>query len=97
MRRDEALANLAAHREEILARGVKPLSLFGSVARDEAGPGSDVDLLIEFDHPVGLFELGHAREFLGQILERPVDLVMCDSIRPELSDGILREAIRATY
>jgi predicted nucleotidyltransferase len=35
--------------------GVRSLDLFGSVARGDAGPGSDVDLLVEFDRPVGLF------------------------------------------
>ena len=55
MRRDDALAILGAHHEEIAAFGVSALSLFGSVARDEAGPQSDADLLVEFGHPAGLF------------------------------------------
>ena len=54
MRRDEALRLLAAHREEIARFGVKSLAIFGSVARDEAGPDSDVDVLVEFSVPVGL-------------------------------------------
>ena len=45
MRRDDALAILGAHREEIAAFGVSALSLFGLIARDEAGPQSDADLL----------------------------------------------------
>ena len=44
MKRDEVLAILAAHREALQRRGVKSLTLFGSVARDEARPDSDVDL-----------------------------------------------------
>ena len=54
MRRDEVLAILAVHRQELEGRGVASLDLFGSVARDEAHPDSDVDLLVEFNRPVGL-------------------------------------------
>ena len=49
MKRDEVLAILAAHREPLQRLGVKSLTLFGSVARDEARPDSDVDLLVEFN------------------------------------------------
>lgn len=95
LRRDDALAILAAHRDEIHARGLKSLSLFGSVARDEAGPGSDVDLLVKFAQPVGLFKLGHVQDFLSTILGRPVDFVFRDSIRKEFRENVLGEAIRA--
>lgn len=96
LRRDEALAILAAHRDEIHSRGVKSLALFGSVARDEAGPASDVDLLIEIDQqPFDLFELADLQLFLSDILQRPVDLAFRDSIRRELRDTVLNEAIDA--
>ena len=49
MRRDEVLSIIAAHRDELRRMGVLSLSIFGSVARDEAGPQSDVDLLVELD------------------------------------------------
>jgi uncharacterized protein len=49
MKRDEVLAILATHREPLQKLGVRSLSLFGSVARDEAGADSDVDLLVEFN------------------------------------------------
>ena len=57
MKRDEVLAILAAHREQLQEMGVKSLNLFGSVARDEARPDSDVDFLVEFNRPGGLFQL----------------------------------------
>ncbi|MDJ0541002.1 MAG: nucleotidyltransferase domain-containing protein, partial [Microcystis sp. M53603_WE2] len=56
MKRDEVLTILAKHREQLEKLGVKSLSLFGSVARDEARFDSDVDLLVEFSKAVGLFE-----------------------------------------
>ena len=52
MRRDDVIRLLHEHKAEIDAFGVKSLSLFGSVARDEAGPESDVDVLVEFDGPL---------------------------------------------
>ncbi|TRU83627.1 MAG: hypothetical protein EWV54_19670, partial [Microcystis novacekii Mn_MB_F_20050700_S1D] len=53
MKRDEVLAILAAHREQLQTLGVKSLSLFGSVARDEAHSDSDVDFLVEFNQEGG--------------------------------------------
>ncbi len=95
MRRDEALTILAAHKAELRQHHVRSLSIFGSVARDEAGPDSDVDALVEFDQPVGLFAFLGLKEYLEQILGRPVDLATPEALHHRLRDRILREAIRA--
>jgi uncharacterized protein len=96
MKRDEVLKILAEHRGELRQKhGVKSLALFGSVSRDEASEVSDVDLLVEFDRPVSLFDLAalelFARELLGV---SKVDVVMRDSIYPAIKEDILKEAIR---
>jgi predicted nucleotidyltransferase len=96
VRREEALRRLAEHRDEFVAMGADSLSLFGSVARDEAGPDSDVDILIEFSRPMGLFDLGRIQIRLEEILGQRVDLVMPEGLRPRLRARILAEAIRAT-
>jgi predicted nucleotidyltransferase len=57
MRRAEVLQIVARHEAELSAMGVRSLAIFGSVARDQAGPTSDVDLLVEFDRPVGYFHV----------------------------------------
>ncbi len=95
MRRDEALRILAEHKEEIAGFGVKSLSLFGSVARDEAGQDSDVDILVEFGRPVGLFGFIDLNDYLEGLLGRRVDLVTPDALKARLRDRILGEAIRA--
>ncbi|MEW5929013.1 MAG: nucleotidyltransferase family protein [Gemmatimonadota bacterium] len=95
MRRDEALRILREYSAELDAMGISSLSLFGSVARDEAGPASDVDLLVEFDRPVGYFELFDVQEYLEGILGRRVDLGTPDAIRRQFRDQILAEAVRA--
>lgn len=76
--------------------GVRSLEIFGSVARGEAAPGSDVDMLVQFDRAIGLFHFFRVQRRLEQILGCRVDLVMRDAVKPQLRDRIFREAIRAT-
>ena len=95
MRRAEVLQIIATHEAELRSLGVRTLSVFGSVARDQAGPGSDVDFLVEFQTPVSFFELFDLQERLEALLGCKVDLVTRGGLRPELRDGILAEAVRA--
>jgi predicted nucleotidyltransferase len=95
MRRAEALRIIASHETELRALGVRSLSIFGSVARDQAGPASDVDLLVEFDRPVGYFHVFDVQDRLESLLGCKVDLVTRGGLRPEIRDGVLAEAVRA--
>lgn len=95
MRREEALRILAEHREEIASFGVKSLAIFGSVARDEAGPDSDVDVLVEFGEPVGYFGLFRLRRYLEELFGRRVDLATSGALRESMKAQILKEAIDA--
>jgi predicted nucleotidyltransferase len=95
MRRTEALRIIAEHEAELRDLGVRSLSIFGSVARDEAGAGSDIDVLVEFDRPVGFFHLFDVQEQLELFLGCKVDLVTPGGLRPELKQVILAEAVRA--
>ena len=95
MNRQQVTDKLAAHRRELKAMGVVSLSLFGSAARGEATGASDVDMLVEFDRPIGLFEFVDVKLYLEKLLDVPeVDLVMRDALIEELKDDILSEAIR---
>jgi predicted nucleotidyltransferase len=89
------LSRLAAHRGELTRLGIRSLALFGSVARGEDRPGSDIDLLVEFSRPTSLFELFDIRRRLEEILGRRVDLVPRDGLKPRIRDAVLREAIDA--
>ncbi len=95
MNKQEVLSLLDAHRDRLDEFAVKALFLFGSVARDEATPESDVDFLVEFDHPVGLFMLLGLKAFLEEVLGCSVDLGTRSSLRPHLRETVLKEAIRA--
>jgi predicted nucleotidyltransferase len=96
MTRSEVIARLIEHRSEVAALHATSLALFGSVARDEARADSDVDLLVEFDKPVGLFEFLELKERLEEILGRRVDLATRASLKPRIREKVLAEAIRAT-
>ncbi len=75
---------------------IRRLGLFGSVLRDDFGPGSDVDVLVEFDPggAPGFFELGEMREELSTIFGRSVDLRTPRSLSPYFRERVLREAVR---
>ncbi len=97
MRQQEVRDILKKHQiefEELY--GVKRLALFGSVARDEASRASDIDLLVEFSRPVGLFGLFALQDRLEEIFGCKVDLGTPDSLKPRLRDKVLKEAIYVT-
>lgn len=92
--RSDVQARLAAAQSEILELGVRRLALFGSVRRDAARVGSDVDLLVEFvpgeksfDHLMALGEL------LEHVLGHQVELVTPESLSPFMKSHILAEAM----
>jgi predicted nucleotidyltransferase len=74
-------------------RGVKSLAVFGSVARGDATASSDIDVLVEFSRPVGLFEFIRLKYYLEELTSCRVDLVTRDAIRPSMREDILKEAI----
>jgi predicted nucleotidyltransferase len=76
--------------------GVKSLLLFGSVARNEATSSSDVDLLVEFNRPVGYFGLFALQDYLEKLLGCPVDLGTPDSLKPYIKERVMGELIRVT-
>ena len=93
-RREDVLARLQANDEEIRGFCVSALSLFGSIALDEAGPESDVDLLARFDSGVTSDKYFGAKFFLEDLLGRRVDLVTEDVLRARLRENVERELIR---
>ena len=95
MNRAQIIQRLSEHKEEFDAFGVRSLSLFGSVARGEERPGSDIDILVEFERVGGLFEFVRLKNYLEKTLGQPVDLVTPDALKPQLREKILRESIHA--
>ncbi|HEX4072884.1 MAG TPA: nucleotidyltransferase family protein [Planctomycetaceae bacterium] len=95
MRRNATVQILARHLPELRRDfGVSSLSLFGSLARDEAHEASDVDVLVDFDRPVTLFDLVSLELRLEQLLNvQKVDVIVRDALHTSLRENILREAI----
>jgi predicted nucleotidyltransferase len=95
LNRDAVIQLLLPHKDEFANFHVSFLGLFGSVARNEASSESDVDLLVRFNRPVGLFHVIHLRKFLEKVLRHPVDLVLEDALRHEFREQVMKEMIRA--
>jgi predicted nucleotidyltransferase len=68
------------------------LRIFGSAARGEDRPESDVDLIVDFGHPTGLLALIRLERELGELFGRPVDLVTEPGLSPHMRDAVLASA-----
>src|SRR5262245_19737600 len=96
MSRDEIMEILRRSHEDLRREfGVESIALFGSAARGDAGPDSDIDILVDVPGPISLFQLVALRLRLQELLGvGEVDVVLRDSILPELRESILGEALR---
>jgi predicted nucleotidyltransferase len=83
-------------REALHARGVTAIYVFGSLARGEAGPESDVDLIVDYDPASGfnLFDLAGVHRSLSERLGVKVDVVTRGGIHRRIRDRVLKEAVR---
>ena len=94
---DNVLDALRTHESELRRLGVSHAAVFGSVARGEASPDSDIDVLVELDrhHPIGIFEYARLKLYINQILDGASDVVNRRTLKPLLRDSILRDAVHA--
>jgi predicted nucleotidyltransferase len=92
---DAVRQQLAAEEPELRRRGVRHLSVFGSVARGDDRPDSDVDVAVEIDagRPFSLIRMEETRLFLEEALRRRVDLGEVDSFRPQVRAVFERERV----
>jgi predicted nucleotidyltransferase len=97
MNRHAVIAALRAHEPELKAAGVVRLSLFGSTARDAAGPESDIDLLAAFDEarPLSLLDVIRIENQLADLLGQPIDLIEEGTLKPRVQQNVDREAVPA--
>ncbi|MBW4596421.1 MAG: nucleotidyltransferase family protein [Brasilonema angustatum HA4187-MV1] len=102
MRRDEVLTILQQHWTVLKNFGVRSLSIFGSVARDEARSDSDVDILVELEPPLTFDRYMEIKFYLEDQLGTQVDLVSWRlptaelrlTLKPSIRDVVEKEAIR---
>ena len=96
MSRDEALRRLRASEADLRARKIEALYLFGSTARDEARPGSDVDILIKFadDAKIDLFDLVGIQLDMKDLLSTEVDVATSHSRNSEFVRRLERDLVQ---
>ena len=89
MKRDEVLRILKEQKRDLLEKyPIESLFVFGSVARDEAQADSDVNVLVEFSQPVGLFQFIDLKLRLEALLGCRVDLGTPRSIKPLMKSDV---------
>jgi hypothetical protein len=97
MNKDEVIAKLREHEAELKAAGIVRLAVFGSVARGDNGPQSDIDLLADFDKTkaLTLLTLGRLENRLADLLGTRVDLSSPQWLKETVKQQALREAADA--
>jgi len=97
MNRAEIIAKLRKHEPELRASGILRLSMFGSVARDEASQQSDIDLMGDFDRTkrLTLFDMAGLEVRLADILGTSVDLCDRRMLKEPVRIRAEREAVLA--
>ena len=96
MRRDEIIARTCKHAAAIHDEGATSLYLFGSAARDQMGPASDIDIFVDYDPEsrFSLLNISGIRLIVMDELNREVDITTRNSLHPLLRDKILADAVR---
>ena len=96
MNREQVITKLRAHEQQLKEAGILRLSLFGSTARGEAGPSSDIDLLAKFDdRRLSLLDVIGLQIQLTELLGCPVDLSEEGRLKPRIRKRVEAEAVRA--
>jgi predicted nucleotidyltransferase len=94
--REDVLAILKSLKGELSTRFfVRRIGIFGSVARHEQTDESDIDVLVEFDRPVGFFTFIELEDYLADHLGSPVDLVTPDALKPLVRETVTNEVAYA--
>ena len=97
MNRDQVIATLRTHEQELRHRGVLHAALFGSVARGDARPDSDIDIMIEIEPgaQIGVWGYAGLKQYIADLFEGPVDVVDREALKPYVRPAATTDAIYA--
>jgi hypothetical protein len=97
MNRQEILARLRENETALRARGVCRAAVFGSRARGDDRPDSDIDIMIEVDPAasIGIYEYVALKDYIAELLDGPVDVVSRDGLKPYVRPAATADAIYA--
>jgi predicted nucleotidyltransferase len=97
MNTQHALATLRRYEAALRARGIRHVAVFGSVARGDNRPDSDLDIMIDVDPEVSMtvFDYMGLKEFIAGLFDSPVDVVSRDGLKPHVHPVATADAIYA--
>jgi len=97
MRQQDIIARLKQNEASLRARGVLHAALFGSRARGDDHPDSDIDIVIEIapEAPVGLWEYAGLKEYIASLFEEPVDVVSWGGLKSYVRPAVTADAVYA--
>lgn len=93
MEQKKVISLIHKHRPDLVKFGVKSLALFGSTARGEAKPESDVDILVEFEGRATFDRFMDTKYYLEDVLGCRVDLVVPNAIQPRMKSAIMQDLV----
>jgi predicted nucleotidyltransferase len=97
MRRDDIIARLKKAEPDLRARGVRRAAVFGSIARGDDRPDSDIDIMIEIDPGarITVYDYVGLKEHIAGLFDAPVDVVNRDGLKPYVRPAATADAIYA--
>jgi uncharacterized protein len=97
MNRQEAIAILRQHADTLRSKGVRHAALFGSVARDDNRPDSDVDILVDIDPAAGvtIFDYVALKDYISSLFDGSVDVIDREALKPHLRGPSERDVVYA--
>ena len=95
--RQEIIDRLRQNEAALRARGVSHAALFGSRARGDNRPDSDIDIMVEIDPAagIGVYEYVALKDYIAALFDRPVDVVSRDGLKPYVKPAVTTDAIYA--
>ena len=97
MDRQQILARLRENETALRARGVSHAALFGSRARGDNRPDSDIDIMIEVNPTarIGVYEYVALKDYIAELFDGPVDVVSREGLKPYVRPAVMTDAIYA--
>jgi hypothetical protein len=97
MNRQDALSILRQHADTLRSKGVRHAALFGSVARGDNRPDSDIDILVDIDPAAGvtIFDYVALKDYISGLFKGRVDVIDRDALKPHLRQPSERDAVYA--